>query len=368
MTTKQNELLERCCSMFGKIAEEKKEYLKKYIINNAEIEFIEITDKYVFENYNDILYPKSVNLYEKYIAPPFSVLDTRNKEWLNRREKLDNYFGDSVVGRKAGLAYGNGQERNKTISGKKDYVVKGVGKKDNGTSRFDSVLCELILRWFGFPECKVYDAFAGGHIRGCMASRLGYNYTGIELCSEQVEANTQAATRLNLYPRWINDDSLNVNKYLEDNSQDLFFTCPPYGDLEKYTEDYRDLSNMSFENFLINYQKIIELGCKKLKNNRFAVFVVGDFRDEIGFYRSLVALTIQTFLNLGIRLYNELILLNSIGSAPMRASMAFRNRKMVKVHQNVLIFFKGNPQQIKNIYPTVDFPFPIPKIKQESLI
>jgi len=31
------------------------------------------------------------------------------------------------------------------------------------------------------------------------------------------------------------------------------------------------------------------------------------------------------------------------------------NRKIGKCHQNVLVFFKGDPKQIKHIYPKLDF-------------
>jgi len=38
----------------------------------------------------------------------------------------------------------------------------------------------------------VLDPFAGGSVRGIVASRLGYRYVGIELRQEQVEANRRA--------------------------------------------------------------------------------------------------------------------------------------------------------------------------------
>ena len=31
------------------------------------------------------------------------------------------------------------------------------------------------------------------------------------------------------------------------------------------------------------------------------------------------------------------------------------NRKVGKCHQNVLVFYKGNPKEIKNIYKKLDF-------------
>ena len=42
----------------------------------------------------------------------------------------------------------------------------------------------------------------------------------------------------------------------------------------------------------------------------------------------------------GMRLYNEAILLNAIGTAQIRANNSMKNQKLVKVHQNVLVFKK----------------------------
>ena len=41
-----------------------------------------------------------------------------------------------------------------------------------------------------------------------------------------------------------------------------------------------------------------------------------------------------------MKFYNEIILLNAIGSASVRANTAMKNRKVVKIHQNVLVFKK----------------------------
>ena len=80
-----------------------------------------------------------------------------------------------------------------------------------------------------------------------------------------------------------------------------------------------------------------------MKPDTFACFVVGDFRDNKGFYRNFVSLTIEAFEACGARLYNEAILATSVGSAAMRVTKQFEaGRKMAKTHQNVLVFCKGD--------------------------
>jgi len=53
-------------------------------------------------------------------------------------------------------------------------------------------------------------------------------------------------------------------------------------------------------------------------------------------------------------LYNEAILITPNGTIGMRADHQFPPyRKLVKAHQNVLIFYKGNPQKIKENYGNI---------------
>jgi hypothetical protein len=47
-------------------------------------------------------------------------------------------------------------------------------------------------------------------------------------------------------------------------------------------------------------------------------------------------------------LYNEAVLVTAVGSLPIRVSKQFGGyRKLGKTHQNVLVFYKGDPKAIK---------------------
>ena len=123
---------------------------------------------------------------------------------------------------------------------------------------------------------------------------------------------------------------------------DFIFSCPPYMDLEVYSDDKSDLSNMSDVQFIEKYNSIIHKACSKLKVGSFACFVVGDVRDKkTGFYKDFIGITKRAFYTAGMCLYNEMILLNVIGTASMKADRTFgSNKKVIKIHQNVLIFKK----------------------------
>lgn len=240
--------------------------------------------------------------------------------------------------------------------------LKGLAQKSGinltGTSIFDPVLCEVVYNWFCPPAGIVYDPFAGGSVRGIVAEMAGRKYIGIDLSERQIDANQLNADRLRICPAWFCDDSRNADKYIVDGSADMIFTCPPYHNLEKYSNHPLDLSNMNYTDFMAAYREIISIACRKLKDNRFAVFVVGDIRDSKGAYRDFVSQTKSIFRDCGLCLYNEIILLEQYGTAPMRAAGIFNAlRKTVKVHQNVLVFYKGDIQAIKNNFMQKEFEY-----------
>ena len=146
-----------------------------------------------------------------------------------------------------------------------------------------------------------------------------------------------------LRPEWIQGDS---RQALPPGEFDFVFSCPPYFDLELYSEEEGDISNMDYPDFLTAYRDIISQSCQRLKDNRLACFVVGEVRDKKGNYHNLISDTIQAFLEAGLTYYNEAILVTSLGSLPIRAARMFSaGRKLGKTHQNVLVFLKGDAKQ-----------------------
>ena len=143
-------------------------------------------------------------------------------------------------------------------------------------------------------------------------------------------------------PKWILGDSLEVASELPE--ADFILSCPPYGNLEVYSDLEDDISNMSHAKFCFNYLKIIKETVKRLKNDRFIGWVIGDFRDpKTGIYQDFVSLTIGAFRAAGCSYYNDAVLLLPIATASMRVTRFFNGgRKFCKVHQNVLVFVKGD--------------------------
>ena len=147
---------------------------------------------------------------------------------------------------------------------------------------------------------------------------------------------------------WVCGDSLHEIKKAPE--ADFIFSCPPYGNLEVYSDIDGDISNLNYNEFLESYQQIITESLSRLKNNRFACFVVSNFRGKQGFIHDFVGDTIKAFENNQVFLYNDIVLATSLGSLPIRAGKIFdTKRKVGKAHQNILVFYKGDPNKIPEI-------------------
>ncbi len=267
-------------------------------------------------------------LRDQFIEPPFSVLDTKSGNW-QRRKKLWSQIGiKSEIGRDSAVINMDTTKKEKNSA---SYV-----------SIFDPALCEVLYKWFCDENGSILDPFAGGSVRGIVANKLGYKYTGIDIRQEQIDSNVEQGLDIlakENQPKWICGDS-NVILDSIDSQFDFVFSCPPYADLEVYSDLDGDISNMSYIEFMKAYESIIEKSCSKLKQDGLACFVVGEVRDKKGNYIGFVPDTIRAFEKCGMKFYNEAILLNAIASASMRANGNMKSRKLVKVHQNILVFKK----------------------------
>jgi DNA modification methylase len=226
------------------------------------------------------------------------------------------------------------------------------------TSIFDPVLTEICYKWFTPKGGKIIDPFAGGSVRGIIAAYLKYEYHGIDLRKEQIEANRKQAREIlknKQHPFWYVGDSVNIDSILKKQKYDFIFSCPPYFDLEIYSDMKEDLSNQKWEDFCKSYETIIRKSVSLLDENRFACFVVTQIRDKEGFYRKLVELTREYFEKAGMKFYNDIILVNVCGSLPLRVNRQFGDyRKVGRMHQNVLVFYKGDPKKIKEIFGKIE--------------
>lgn len=317
------------------------------------------------------------SLSEQFGIPPLSVLDTRRGEWRERKRAWLDLGIRSEVGRDAELVYdANGRKyfnwyyvknaahkaegrvlSNEELMEKYSHLLRST----DGTSIFDPVLTEIIVRWFSAPGARVLDPWAGGSVRGIVSGAVGRSYDGIELRAEQVEANkeqlplVQEAVRAGLSTEgpgvsvsWHVGDSRTVMEGWEEGGTfDLAIGCPPYYHLEKYSDDPQDLSTMSPEEFDAEMAATLKEVARHLRDNAFAVFVVGSVRETRG-SRAGRVLDMRRCMSEAAEaadmwLYNDFVLVTMAGSVGIGAGRSFsKTRVMGRVHQEVLVFCKGD--------------------------
>ncbi|MEM6298969.1 MAG: SAM-dependent methyltransferase, partial [Bacteroidota bacterium] len=230
-------------------------------------------------------------LREKFGVPPFSVLDTRQKYWQDGKDCYQEL--KALSGRDETLVYA------KSAQGTSIYALRNRMREENGkdpsweeiiseakkrgysllsgTSIFDPFLCEILYRWFCPKNGAILDPFTGGASRGAVACHLDYKYEGFDVRWEQIKSNLELCERyLNgkRKPIYHYSSSENMSKLLSGRAFDMVFSCPPYFDLERYSKQENDLSNMDFDGFKASYKSIIQQSVSLLKDNRFAVFVI----------------------------------------------------------------------------------------------
>lgn len=268
---------------------------------------------------------------EKYVEPPFSVINARSRSWQERKQNWLKLGIKSEEGRQAVCIRSIGMNAHRE-----------GGDRSNYTSVFDPLLCEVMYRWFCPDGGKIIDPFAGGSVRGIVANYLGYDYTGIDIRQEQIDSNKEQGMNIipDKCPIWLCGDSNVMLDNIADNSFDFAFSCPPYVNLEVYSDIEGDLSNMNYYNFKKAYKSIISKTCDKLKRGALAAFVVGEVRASGGNFFGFVPYTVDAFVSSGMQYYNEAIYVTPIASSLMRVGVSMKTRKLVKTHQNILVFRK----------------------------
>lgn len=318
------------------------------------------------------------SLNDRFVVPPFSILDTRKGYWQARKKIWREKIGDmgesrndtlfkSLTMKYENLYQKTREHREQLGISFREYFDKYVSEEEKeregrkvfsaDVSMFDPVLAEILCKWFTpYKGAKIFDCFAGDTRKGLVFGQCGYDFTGIELRQEQVDINNRVIAGRDLPVRYICDDGQNVAKHIEPESQDLLFSCPPYFDLEVYSDKENDASNQdTYEDFIAILENAFKSAVGCLKNNRFAVVVVGDVRNKkTGGYYGFNDDIKRIFKEAGCLVYNEMILVEAAAGLALRVGRFMNSRKVGKTHQNILVFYKGDTSQIKKNFPRID--------------
>jgi hypothetical protein len=234
------------------------------------------------------------------------------------------------------------------------------GVRLTGSRPFDPALAEWIYRGFCPAGGVVIDPCAGDGGRGLVAHGCGLTYLGIEPRSALIHAHRAAAENvaearggpvpMPCYSHGYAQSLLAAPDLFD--PADLIATRPPLFDLERYSDDPRDLSAMTWAGFVDNVCDIVGKAAQLLKQDRFSVWVAADVRCERGHLRGLPGAIVAAHERAGCALYNRAVYLPRAGPASDAAGPGFRRwRRLAKGYDEVLIFYKGNPAAIARDFP-----------------
>lgn len=264
-------------------------------------------------------------------------------------------------------------------------------------TEFSPDLTKFVYTYYlhDYPHARIYDPFAGRGTRGLMAYVLGYNYTGVDLMQATVDSNIKRLEEMRegrraINPNYTDDlditfirgDSTNPNTTagLQPHSYDFAFSCPPYWDLEVYSDDPADLSNCkTYAAFLGRMAEGFAATYRLLKPNSFCVFVANYFRHEGEFYhlaRALANLGVQA----GFAYYDEYVINLRSPRALRTLGQSFQHYVTAKSHEYVEVLYKRADaggmylttpditQQGNHISPAGETPAPAAKVEAPPIM
>ncbi len=284
------------------------------------------------------------------------------REWNEKIEAAGEKYGvlNPKYASREGAWQGTSGMANVVLQTRKvvdDKIVENKTKSLNSNvSVLDPVACEVILRMF-MPTngIRVYNPFGGGVQMGFVTGSYEYEYLSSEIRQNQCDANNAICSGF-YNTKWIKSDS---SKFTPKQKYDLIFSCPPYYQVEEYL-DYNGESPEGELNSLPTYNEFRDMLFEGYKNaisvlndNCFFVVMTGDSRDKKGAYYGCEAEHELFFKEQGLHIYNKIVYLECEFTRLATAKKTLKTRKFPKREQKILVFFKGDMDKIKDLYPPI---------------
>ncbi len=236
---------------------------------------------------------------------------------------------------------GHDGTRNETMRSDHDSVYTG------SHSVFPAPLAEWItLRYGGVPGGLILDAFAGGPPRAIVAALMGYRYLGYEIRQEQIDENLRNIAILGIGNSVVYKCSDGaILEGCDSNSCDFALTCPPYYDLEQYSDLPNDLSNLpNYDTFDRAMLTCAKAHFRVMKPSSFVCIVTCPFRvggdKDTNELRDFPGDTVRNFRAAGFMLWQKIVLSRNFASAAVRSTVSWRGMKLVPRHEELLVFRK----------------------------
>jgi DNA modification methylase len=279
-----------------------------------------------------------------------SLLTTPQQAYIRPKEGKE-WWGTTTTVWRADEIIGRGVRNWKRLMGETGHTGTRAEtmRKDHDSiytathSVFPAPLAEWILLRYAPEGGHILDAFAGGPPRSVVASIMGHRYTGFEIRQDQIDENENLLKELKLTgAKFILGDArlMDQSGGHPEGGYDCAFTCPPYWNLEQYSDDPADLSNFgTYDEFNIAMAECAAAHYPLMKPGAFVCIVVGPFRNKkTGELIDFPAHTTANFRDAGFLYWQQIVLIKNFASAAVRSTNAWRGHKLVPTHEFLLVF------------------------------
>ena len=219
--------------------------------------------------------------------------------------------------------------------------VRGTSE-NSGLSTFPPKLVERVVKFYSEPGDTVLDLCAGHNSRLQKTYELGRNYIGYDPSHKFMEFNRKVAKEITEGALFASNNTIILREQSseklveEDNSIDLIFTSPPYFCLEFYGDEPEQLGlSKDYPTFLSRMRTIIAEGYRVLKQDKFCVFNINDFRYEGKFYTYHCDI-VRLFEEVGFKLHDIVIVKWNSSIGACFASQVESRKVCAKIHEYLI--------------------------------
>jgi len=299
------------------------------------------------KNINDLLISREIrkDIIDKYGSVPSSIWDVDYSQ-LKQVTELDE--------RKQDIAAKRLHENMKSIQNcdgdlRKAFSTSGKGvrgkKQSSGISTFPPNICRNIVLFYSEQGETILDPFAGHNSRMEVVWRNKRNYIGYDISVDFMKFNERVREKIIYEDSFLGDNNCKIelkNKTSEkldeiDNSIDLIFSSPPYWDLEFYGNEIEQLGKeKEYEGFLNRLETIFRECYRVLKQSKFFVININDFRKD-GIFYSYHNDIINLYRKIGFKMHDVIIMNYKQSIAQCFASQIETRKTTAKIHEYLIV-------------------------------
>jgi len=219
------------------------------------------------------------------------------------------------------------------------HVQSRGAKPGKAASVMPSVLVEFAVKYYAEPGQLYCDPFAGHGVRLQVAHALGLHYVGYDVCQDYLRfcravIGRLQPTELRLEVR--DQDARTIGR--EVRGWQFCFTSPPYWCVEKYDDDPRQLTRLTYQEFLASMAQVWRAMRAQAAPRAWLVVNVGDFRYKGRFY-PFHADILRTMADAGFDPWDVAILPDTLlgGTNTLFSVPQNKHRILPRVHEYLLV-------------------------------